>query len=100
MPVCFCQKLLKLTGEQKRYLLVLLAFSILFTIFISLSLKKFDRYQLPIQGPMILIAALGWYAIIQAVSRGLTKIASAKAAAIGTWAILICLVLVQSIGII
>ena len=95
----FLPKILKLTEEQKRYLLVLLAFSILFTIFISLSLKKFDRYQLPIQGPMILIAALGWYTIIQAVSRGLTKIASARTATIGTWAILTCLVLVQSTGV-
>ena len=95
----FLPKILKLTQEQRRYLLVLLAFSILFTLFISLSLKQSDRYFLPIQGPMILVAALGWYALIQAVSLAISRIASARAAAISSWAILICLVFVQFTGV-
>ena len=96
----FLPKILRLSKEQRRYLLVLLAFSILFTLFISLSLKQSDRYFLPIQGPMILVAALGWYALIQAVSLAISRIASPRAAAISSWAILICLVLIQFTGVI
>ncbi len=55
--------------ENTRLILVLLLFTGLFTIFMSLGAKKFDRYLLPIFAPLDLIAALGWLALLKAANR-------------------------------
>jgi hypothetical protein len=49
-----------LTPEHKQVIQVLSLFTILFVVFISLSQKKADRYQIPVQPALCIIAALGW----------------------------------------
>jgi 4-amino-4-deoxy-L-arabinose transferase-like glycosyltransferase len=65
-----------LPREQRRPLAAMLLFAVLFTAFMSLGAKKFDRYVLPIYLPLALIAAAGWVAaarcILQRWSRRLT----------------------------
>jgi 4-amino-4-deoxy-L-arabinose transferase-like glycosyltransferase len=51
-----------LSPEQRRPLAVLLLFALLFTAFMSLGSKKFDRYVLAIYPPLALVAAAGWTA--------------------------------------
>jgi hypothetical protein len=43
-------------------LLLLLLFGVLFTVFIGLGAKKFDRYLLPAYPPLELVAGAGWFA--------------------------------------
>jgi hypothetical protein len=45
----------------------LVAFTLLFGIFVSLSAKKFDRYLLPAFLPLDLLAGLGWFGGLQRV---------------------------------
>jgi hypothetical protein len=54
-----------LTLEQKLAALHLGLFAFLFTVFMTLGAKKFDRYLLPVFAPLDLLAALGWYAILR-----------------------------------
>lgn len=49
-----------LSLDHKRVIQILSLFTILFVIFISLSQKKADRYQIPVQPALCIIAALGW----------------------------------------
>ncbi|MEJ2598176.1 MAG: hypothetical protein P8Z00_07560, partial [Anaerolineales bacterium] len=49
-----------LTPEHKQVIQVLSLFTILFVVFISLSQKKADRYQIAVQPALCIIAALGW----------------------------------------
>jgi hypothetical protein len=56
--------------QRGRLMLVLLAFSLLFGLFLSLSAKKFDRYLLPVFAPLDIVAALGWLALVDRI-RGL-----------------------------
>jgi len=49
-------------------LAAMLLFIVLFTIFMSLGAKKFDRYLLPVFAPLDLIAALGWAALLRWIS--------------------------------
>lgn len=53
-----------LAPEQRRALAALLLFAALFTLFMSIFAKKFDRYLLPVYGPLDLTAGLGWMAAI------------------------------------
>jgi 4-amino-4-deoxy-L-arabinose transferase-like glycosyltransferase len=48
--------------DLRRPLSLLLLFAALFTIFMSLGAKKFDRYLLPIYPPLALTAGVGWVA--------------------------------------
>jgi hypothetical protein len=48
---------------------VLVLFTVLFTVFISLGAKKFDRYLLPIYAPLDLVAAVGWVATVHWLKR-------------------------------
>jgi hypothetical protein len=48
-------------------------FAIMYTAFVSLGAKKFDRYLLPVYAPLSLISALGWFAWIQAIPRLLVR---------------------------
>lgn len=51
-----------LPREQRRPVAVLVLFALLFTAFMSLGSKKFDRYLLPIYPPLALMAGVGWTA--------------------------------------
>lgn len=52
------------TPERRRTAIALVLFGLLFTAFMSIGAKKFDRYLLPIYPPLDLVAALGWFAPI------------------------------------
>jgi hypothetical protein len=52
-----------LSVERRRLAGLLLLFSILFAVFLSLSAKKFDRYLLPVFAPLDLVAGLGWLSL-------------------------------------
>jgi 4-amino-4-deoxy-L-arabinose transferase-like glycosyltransferase len=56
-------RLLPVERDRRRLMLALLLFSLLFTLFMSLGAKKFDRYLLPIFAPLNVVAALGWLAL-------------------------------------
>jgi hypothetical protein len=47
----------------RRTATTLLLFSLLYALAISFSAKKFDRYLLPIYGPLDMIAGMGWLAV-------------------------------------
>jgi hypothetical protein len=49
-----------LTFIQRRSVLLLLLFAVLFTLFMNLGAKKFDRYLLPVYLPLDLVAGVGW----------------------------------------
>ena len=50
------------TAEQRRAAAALLLFVLLFTLFMTLAEKKFERYLLPVHAPTALIAGLGYVA--------------------------------------
>jgi hypothetical protein len=50
---------------NRRPLGMLLLFALLFTIFMTLGAKKFDRYLLPIYPPLDLVAGMGWVAAVK-----------------------------------
>jgi 4-amino-4-deoxy-L-arabinose transferase-like glycosyltransferase len=52
-----------------RVLALLALFAVLFTIFMTLGAKKFDRYLLPIYAPLALLAAAGWFALLRGLQR-------------------------------
>lgn len=52
-----------LSRDHRRMAWVMGLFSLLFIIFITLSQKKADRYQIPVQPALCILAALGWYAL-------------------------------------
>jgi 4-amino-4-deoxy-L-arabinose transferase-like glycosyltransferase len=64
---------LSLTPERRRLAWVLLLFAVLFTLFLSLSAKKFDRYLLPVFAPLDLLAGLGWLSLAEAISSALRR---------------------------
>jgi hypothetical protein len=55
---------LRLEPDRRRFVAVLLVFSLLFTTFMSIGAKKFDRYLLPVFAPLDLVAALGYLVLI------------------------------------
>ena len=83
---------LRLPPERRRLVLVLLTFSLLFTLFISLSAKKFDRYLLPVFAPLDLVAAAGWLCLADALSSRLKRV-------LGTGLLLGAVLLVQLAGV-
>jgi len=56
-------RLLPVERKRRQLMLALLLFSVLFTLFMSLGAKKFDRYLLPVFAPLNVVAALGWLAL-------------------------------------
>lgn len=50
--------------SHRRPLVVLLLFAVLFTLFMTLGAKKFDRYLLPVYPPLDLVAGVGWVAAV------------------------------------
>jgi 4-amino-4-deoxy-L-arabinose transferase-like glycosyltransferase len=73
----FFPRLLPVARERRRLMLALLLFSALFTIFMSLGAKKFDRYLLPIFAPLDLVAALGWLSLERPVRHFANRVHSA-----------------------
>jgi 4-amino-4-deoxy-L-arabinose transferase-like glycosyltransferase len=61
--VSFFPKNFRLSRDQRRMAWVMGLFTVLFIIFITLSQKKADRYQIPVQPALCILAALGWYAL-------------------------------------
>lgn len=51
--------------EQQRTVIILFLFAVLYTIFMTLGAKKFDRYLIPIFAPLALVAGVGWVIAIQ-----------------------------------
>jgi hypothetical protein len=68
MVALFLPRRLPQTTERRRLTLILLLFSVSFTLFLSLSAKKFDRYLLPVFAPLDIVAALGWLAFLEALN--------------------------------
>jgi hypothetical protein len=60
----FFPKKFVLSGDHHRVAWVMGLFTLLFVIFITLSQKKADRYQIPVQPALCILAALGWYALL------------------------------------
>lgn len=54
----------RIPSTNRRPLGMLLLFALLFTIFMTLGAKKFDRYLLPIYPPLDLVAGAGWVAAV------------------------------------
>lgn len=52
---------LRQPGRERRVLLALLLFALLFLLALSLLPKKFDRYLLPIWPALLVVAAAGWH---------------------------------------
>jgi hypothetical protein len=50
---------------ERRVIIVLILFAIFFCLCLSVGAKKFDRYLLPIYGPLTLVAAVGWLAAVR-----------------------------------
>lgn len=57
---------LGVTAVQRRTILILFLFAALFTVFMSLGAKQFDRYLLPVHVILDLAAGLGWVVTILA----------------------------------
>lgn len=53
-----------LIRREQGPLAMLLVFAGLFTLFMTLGAKKFDRYLLPIYPPLDLVAGVGWVAVV------------------------------------
>jgi hypothetical protein len=60
------------SDERRRAILILLLFSILYTLFLSVSDKKFDRYLAPVHVMLDLVAAVGWITLLEASGRSLS----------------------------
>jgi len=52
--------------EIRKSSLIFVLFIILFTIFMTVGAKKFDRYLLPVFAPLDILAAVGWITILTA----------------------------------
>jgi 4-amino-4-deoxy-L-arabinose transferase-like glycosyltransferase len=62
---CIFPKKFGLSGDHRRMALVMSLFTLLFIVFITLSKKVADRYQIPVQPALCMLAALGWYALLE-----------------------------------
>ena len=54
-----------LSAKHRRLVWVMGLFTLLFIVFITLSDKVADRYQIPVQPALCILAALGWYALLE-----------------------------------
>jgi hypothetical protein len=53
------------SAEHRHLAWVMSLFTLLFIIFITLSKKVADRYQIPVQPALCILAALGWYVLLE-----------------------------------
>jgi hypothetical protein len=58
-------KAFHLSLERRRLAWVMGLFALLFIVFISLSQKQFDRYQIPVLPALCILGAFGWYALLE-----------------------------------
>jgi hypothetical protein len=65
----------------------------------SLSGKKSDRYLLPVHGPLILVATLGWFILLQAIQERLANRISQTKLRIGTIFLLGVIIFFQLLGV-
>jgi hypothetical protein len=91
------QKSRLINSTHRRPLAMLLCFTVMFTLFMTLGAKKFDRYLLPIYPALDLVAGVGWFtaanAILQRSPMRLMQVVVPllllmPLAAQGTWAVL------------
>jgi 4-amino-4-deoxy-L-arabinose transferase-like glycosyltransferase len=62
---CLFPKKFSLSRDHRRMAWVMGLFTLLFIIFITLSQKKADRYQIPVQPALCIQAAIGWYVLFE-----------------------------------
>jgi hypothetical protein len=98
LPLGFTRQL-HVTDNQRKVILVLALFSFLFTVFTSLSLKKSDRYLVPIFAPLDIVAALGWFALLQLALRRLWAKRSVLFKYLFTFALLILALAAPILGV-
>jgi hypothetical protein len=90
---------LNLPSELLSLVPVLTLFAALFTIFMSLGAKKFDRYLLPIFMPLDLVAGVGWLAFLNALHRWLIQYRPAVWMRLSSIVLPGALVLIQLLGV-
>ncbi len=61
----FLRRRLSLPNDQLQAAIILILFALLYTAFMTLGAKKFDRYLLPVFAPLALVAGLGWMILLQ-----------------------------------
>jgi 4-amino-4-deoxy-L-arabinose transferase-like glycosyltransferase len=89
--------------QHQQAILAISLFAVLFTVLMTFGSKKFDRYLLPVVAPLALVAAMGWFIIV---NRALKFFASFwvsgskadKVIRIGGAFLLILILLTQMIG--
>ena len=94
----FFPRRLSLSPDRRRLVGVLLGFSLLFAVFMSLGAKKFDRYLLPVFAPLDLVAGLGWLSLAEALG-GLAKNGREAARRWGGGLLLGAIILMQLFGV-
>jgi hypothetical protein len=57
----------------RRTIVALVLFALFYTLMVSLSAKRFDRYLLPAYGPLDLVAGAGWAFLAAVLGRSTTK---------------------------
>ena len=62
---CLFPKWFGLSLDNRRMAWFMSLFTLLFIIFITLSQKKADRYQIPVQPALCILAAIGWYVLFE-----------------------------------
>jgi 4-amino-4-deoxy-L-arabinose transferase-like glycosyltransferase len=67
--ICVFPKRFGLSGDHRRMAWVMGLFTLLFIIFITLSQKKADRYQIPVQPALCILAALGWFGLLNGLGK-------------------------------
>ena len=96
--VIFPQRL-RLRTERRQVMLEMGLFAILFTVFISLGEKKFDRYLLPVHLILDLVAALGWFTVFEWLLHRFASRWSAHARQWGLFGLVSALAAIQLIGV-
>jgi hypothetical protein len=99
MIILILQRRLKTRSEWLRAIWVLTLFAAIFTLLGSLSGKKSDRYLLPVHGPLILVATLGWFILLQAIQERLANRISQTKLRIGTIFLLGVIIFFQLLGV-
>ncbi|MCK4899395.1 MAG: phospholipid carrier-dependent glycosyltransferase [Anaerolineales bacterium] len=101
--VIIFRRRLSFPKELQGATLILILFALLYTIFMTIGDKKFDRYLLPVFAPLVLVAAVGWVTIIQnaliwMTSFWITGPKAEKVTQVGTATLFTSVVLIQLIG--
>jgi 4-amino-4-deoxy-L-arabinose transferase-like glycosyltransferase len=65
MTTWILPKASRLSTDHRRMAWVMGLFTLLYIVFITLSKKVADRYQIPVQPALCILAALGWYALLE-----------------------------------